>query len=155
MTTADEHCDNEYQLDCGRWVAIEECYISTSMLGYLAGSPENPRVIHRVIEKLPERIEAQLGGSTPHYIKPLPEGKSLPGFVFMVFLVSEAISDQEARYDGSPVIDPISGQPVRHYDGSKLIVCWLSDDITTSLPELVKRETRAIEWNKYAVDFSY
>jgi len=70
------------------------------------------------------------------YIKPLPEGEPLPTFVFMVYLISK----------------PISGT----YHGSKLIVCWLSNDITTAtLPELIKRETRAIEWNKYAVDFSY
>lgn len=135
MTTADENYDIKYQLDCGRWVTVEECYISTSTLGYLAGSPENIRFIRHVIEHLPERVQSQFGGSFPHYIKPLPEGSSLPRFVFMVSLwSSESISDPESH-------------------GSKLIVCWLSDDITTSLPELIKRETRAIEWNKYAVDF--
>ena len=71
------------------------------------------------------------------YIKPLPEGHPLPRFVFMVYLVSKPISDPES------------------HDGSKLIVCWLSDDITTSLPDLIKRETRGIEWNKYARDFGY
>jgi hypothetical protein len=179
MTTADESCGINYQLDSGRWVTVEECYISTSMLGYLAGSPENPRVIRRVIEDLPKRIHQQFGfpercsggsideatrtiwvTSSPDaeyfYIKPLPEGEPLPTFVFMVFLVSEPISDQVAIYDGSRVTDPISGREIRYYDGSKLIVCWLSNDITTAtLPELIKRETSGIEWNKYAVDFKY
>ena len=51
----------------------------------------------------------------------------------------------------SDLVDPES----RDHHSSHLVVCWLSDDITTSLPELLKRETSAIEWNKYAVDFSY
>jgi hypothetical protein len=169
MTTADEHYDNDYQLDCGRWVTIEECYISITTLGILCGSGELLR--RRVIERLPERVRSQWpfhpfyikpvpyidkpvpegvylepvpeGGGyiepVPEgaYIKPVPEGKSLPRFVFMVYLVSDLISE-------SP-----------HYHNSHLIVCWLSDDITASLPELIKRETRAIEWNKYAVEFSY
>ena len=175
--TEDEHYDNDYQLDCGRWVTVKECCISISTAGILCGSEE--RIRRNVIENLPERIHRQFGlparcsggrmdeatrtiwlNSSPDaeyfYIKPLPEGEPLPTFVFMVFLVSEPMSDQEARYDGSPVTDPISGQPVRHYDGSKLIACWLSDDITTAtLPELIKRETRGIEWSKYAVDFRY
>jgi hypothetical protein len=135
MTTADESYDIKYQLDCGRWVTVEECYISKSTLGYLAGSEE--RIRRHLIEHLPESIHDQFHHKDPFYIKPVPE--ELPNFVFMVYLVSE----------------PISGPEPRHYDGSKLIVCWLSDDITTSLPELIKRETRAVEWNKYAVDFRF
>jgi len=167
--TEDETGGINYQLDCGRWVTVDECYIGASMLGYLAGSPENPRVIRHVIENLPERIHRQFGfpgrcsggsideatrtiwvTSSPDaeyfYIKRLPEGEPLPAFVFMVYLISEPVSG--LRH--SKVTD------LPHYDGSKLIVCWLSDDITTAtLPELIKRETRAIEWNKYAVDFCY
>jgi hypothetical protein len=167
MTTADEDYGvSSYQLDSGRWVQIEECYIGESTIGILAGSEE--RIRRGVIENLPKRIHRQFGlpercsGATLDeaarviwvsssadkdyfYIKPLPEGSSLPRFVFMVYLISEPISDlRHSKFTD-----------LRHYDGSKLIVCWLSDDITTSLPELIKRETRAIEWNKYAVDFSY
>ncbi len=164
MTTADEGRD--YQLDCGRWVTIDECYISTSTAGILCGSEE--RIRRDVIEHLPERIHHHFGlpvrcsGGTLDeaarviwvsssadkdyfYIKPLPEGEPLPRFVFMVYLISEPVSG--LRH--SKVTD------LPHYDGSKLIVCWLSNDITTSLSELIKRETRAIEWNKYAADFSY
>jgi hypothetical protein len=177
VTTADKHYDIKYQLDCGRWVTVEECCISISTAGILCGSEE--RIRRHVIESLPERVHRQFGfpakcsggtineasreiwlNSSPDreyfYIKPLPEGEPLPTFVFMVYLVSEPISDQVAIYDGSRVTDPISGREIRYYDGSKLIVCWLSDDITTAtLPELIKRETRAIEWNKYAVDFKF
>jgi hypothetical protein len=169
MTTAYEPCENDFQLDDGRWVTIEECNISLSMLGFLCGSRDNPRLVRHVIESLPERIHRQFGlparctggtmdeatrtiwlTSSPDadyfYIKPLPEGEPLPHFVFMVFLISKPISDlRHPTYTDLP-----------YYDGSKLIVCWLSNDITTAtLPELIKRETRAIEWNKHAVDFSY
>jgi hypothetical protein len=139
MTTedeSDESCDIKYQLDCGRWVTVDECYIGESTLGILAGGEEIIR--RRVIERLPERVQGQFGHVDPYYIKPVPEGESLPNFVFMVPLVSDLI-DTESR----------------DHHSSHLIVCWLSDDITTSLPELIKREARAIEWNKYAVDFSY
>ena len=134
-TSTHESYDIKYQLDCGRWVTVEECYISTSRLGVLAGSEETIR--RHLIEDLPERMQRQFGRfhEDSFYIKPVPEG--LPNFVFMVYLVSDLISE-------SP-----------HYHASMLIVCWLSDDITTSLPELIKHETRAIEWNKYAVDFGY
>ena len=136
MTTPDETGDINYQLDCGRWVRADECYIGESTLGVLVGSGE--RLRRHVIEKLPEGVVGQFGGSTPHYIKPLPEGESLPRFVFMVHLISGLV-DLESR----------------DHHNSHLIVCWLSNDVTTSLPELLKRETRAIEWNKYAADFSY
>jgi hypothetical protein len=37
-------------------------------------------------------------------------------------------------------------------DMSSLVVCWLGDDIETSLPELIDREICSVEWDKYAVD---
>lgn len=162
----DEHYANDYQLDCGRWVTVKECCISMSTAGILCCSEE--RIRRHVIENLPERIHHQFGfpercsggtmdeatrtiwvTSSPDaeyfYIKPLPEGEPLPTFVFMVLLISEPVSGlRHSKFTDLP-----------HYDGSKLIACWLSNDITTSLPELIKRETRAIEWNKYAVDFKY
>jgi hypothetical protein len=136
MTTTDENYGRDYQLDCGRWVTVEECYISTSTIGVLAGSEE--RIRRHLIDDLPKRVQSQFGESFPHYIKPMPEG-GLPRYVFMVSLLSDLISES----------------PHNHNHSSILVVCWLSDDITTSLLELIKRETRAIEWNKYAVDFSY
>jgi hypothetical protein len=141
MTTADENdetCDIKYQLDCGRWVTVEECYISQSTLGVLAGSMETIR--RHLIE--------EINVNKIHLAKPVPD--ELPNFLFKVHLVSGPISDE-----GSGVTDPISGREIPHYDGSKLVVCWLSNDITTSLPELIKRETRSIEWNKYAEDFNF
>jgi hypothetical protein len=139
MTTEDErYGSNSYQLDSGRWVTVEECYIGTSTLGYLAGSPENIRFVRHVIEHLPERVEAQFGSQVRCFYKPLPEGSNLPAFVFMVSLLSDLVNPESSEHHSS-----------------HLVVCWLSDDITTSLPEIIKRETRDIEWNKYAADFSY
>jgi hypothetical protein len=45
-------------------------------------------------------------------------------------------------------------QPVSNptADFSSLIICWLGNDIETSLPELIGREIRFLEWDKYAVD---
>jgi hypothetical protein len=37
---------------------------------------------------------------------------------------------------------------------SMLTVCWLGDEIETTLPELIDREICAVEWDKYAVDGS-
>jgi hypothetical protein len=37
---------------------------------------------------------------------------------------------------------------------SSLVVCWLGNDIETSVPELIGREICGIEWDKYAVDGS-
>jgi len=58
----------------------------------------------------------------------------MPVYAFMVHLVC---------YE--PVSDPDN-------DLSSLVVCWLDDDICTSLPELIGNAIRSVEWNKYAVD---
>lgn len=44
-----------------------------------------------------------------------------------------------------PVSDPCS-------DFSSLVVCWLGNDIDTSLPELIGREIRLLEWDEHALD---
>jgi len=120
-------------LDCGRDVFVEECYISPSTLGYLAGSKDAIRA--EVIKRLPERARGQFPGCGGLLIKPVPEGK-LPAFIFMVALVC-----------CQPVSDP-------NNDISSLVVCWLSDDIDAGLPELIDREICSVEWAKYAVDGS-
>jgi CheY-like chemotaxis protein len=127
----------KYQLDCGRWVTADECYISESMIGIIVG--HGAAIRRDVINSLTERVRRKWPNHIPpslrgFYQKPVPEGR-LPDYVFMVYLIG----------------DQIVSDPDCH--GSRLIVCWLSDDVKTSLPELIKRETRAIEWDKYAVDF--
>jgi hypothetical protein len=36
-------------------------------------------------------------------------------------------------------------------DFSSVVICWLSEDIETSLPELIERKIRAVEWDMHAV----
>ncbi|HKN16240.1 MAG TPA: hypothetical protein VJX47_04830 [Candidatus Sulfotelmatobacter sp.] len=120
-----------YRLDCGRDVYVEECRISRSTLGSYAGSGDAIRA--EVIRRLPDRAFEQFPSSDSVFVKPVPEG-NLPAYTFMVSLVCR-----------QPVSDPAA-------DFSSLVVCWLSDDIETSLPELVEREVRAVKWDMHAVD---
>jgi len=122
-----------YRLDCGREVSVEEIRITRSTLGYLAGNREAVRA--DVIERLPDRAREQFPGVGGVYVKPAPEGE-LPAFTIMVSLVCP-----------QPVSDPDS-------DFSSLVICWL-DDIETSLPEMIEREIRSVEWDKQAVDGSF
>jgi len=66
----------------------------------------------------------------------LPDGE-LPTYTFMVALTCD-----------QPVSDPTA-------DFSRLILCWLSDDIETSLPVLIGREIHAVEWDNHATDGNY
>ena len=121
-----------YRLDCGREVSVEGCYISPSALGWLEGSKEAIRDM--IIEQLPERARRHFPAENCGvFIKPVPDGE-LPVYAFMVDLVC---------YE--PVSDPAN-------DISSLVVCWLDDDIYTSLPEVIGNAIRSVEWNKYAVD---
>ena len=124
----------EYRLDCGRDVYVEELRIMSSTLGYFAGSGDAIR--SEVIKGLPDRAFDQFPGSGGVLVKPVPEGE-LPAFTFMVSLVCH-----------QPGSEPDS-------DFSSLVVCWLGDDIETSLPEMIEREIRAVEWDKQAVDGNF
>jgi len=55
------------------------------------------------------------------------------------------------------MVDLICYRPVSDTDKdmSSLTVCWLGDDIDTSLPELINREISSVEWDEYAVDGSF
>ena len=98
MATADEDYGvSSYRLDSGRWVTVAECYISTSTLGYLAISPDIIRRVRRMVGELPGRVESQFGGSIPRSIKPLPDENYLPGFTFMVYLVSDLVNTGISR----------------------------------------------------------
>jgi hypothetical protein len=122
-----------YRLDCGRDVSVEGFYVSPSTLGYIEGGKEYIR--EPIIQRLPERAREHFpwGETNSVFVKPVPEGE-LPVYTFMVDLVC---------YE--PVSDPDN-------DMSMLTVCWLGDDIETSLPELIDREISSVEWDKYAVD---
>ena len=124
-----------YRLDCGREVNLEGCCIAPSTLGVIEGSIEDIRddIIKRLPERVREHFPACTGGHCGLFIKPVPEGE-LPAYTFMVDLVCY-----------QSVSDPSN-------DISSLIVCWLGDDVETSLPDLIDREISSVDWERYAVD---
>jgi hypothetical protein len=122
-----------FRLDCGREVVLEQCHIELSALGWLTGHKDFIRA--KVIEALPKRIRRQFPGD--YYgvlIKPIPEG-DLPVYVFMVSLQCH----QTVGFDPEK-------------DCSSLVVCWLGNDIETMLTEMISREIRSVDWEKYAVN---
>lgn len=131
---APHHRGLEYHLDCGRDVYVEEIRIALSTLGHYAGSADAIRA--EVIRRLPDRAFDQFPGSGGVLVKPVPEGE-LPAFTFMVSLACR-----------QPVFDPAA-------DFSGLVVCWFTDDVETSLPEMIHREICSVEWDKHAVDVNF
>lgn len=122
-----------FRLDCGREVDVEGFYVSPSTIGYLEGRKECIR--DPIIQRLPERVRQHFPGISGLFIKPVPDGE-LPVYTFIVDLVC---------YE--PVSDPTESM-------SMLTVCWLGNDIESSLPDLIDREIRSVEWDRYAVDGS-
>jgi hypothetical protein len=119
------HPDLEYRLDCGRTVYVEEIRITASTTGYIAGS--KAAILTDAIERYPKTVREQFPGRAVYRVRPIPEGE-LPAFVFIVALVCYP-----------PVSNPAA-------DSFRLTVSWLSDDLS-SLPELIEREIRDIEWD--------
>ena len=122
-----------FRLDSGREVRLEECCIARSGLGWIEGSKDLIRA--DLIETLPSRIRKKFPGD--YYgllVKPIPEG-DLPLYTFMVSLHCQEIVG----------VDPES-------DFSSLIVCWLGNTIETNLYELIAREIRSVDWDKFAVN---
>jgi hypothetical protein len=123
----------EYRFDSGRDVYVEEIRITPSALGCLAGSKDAIRA--EVIERHPKRVREQFPGHGAFLIKPIPLG-ALAAFIIIVALVSQ------------PVCDPAA-------DFSSLVFSWLSDDLDSSLPELIGREIRDIPWDQIAADGNF
>ena len=119
-----------FRLNCGRDVLVEEIRITPSTLGYLAGSKDAIRA--DLIRRLPDRVMDQFPGHGGFLIKPVAEGE-LPRYLIMVALVSQPVSDSNS-------------------DFSSLVFGWLSNDIETSLPEMIDREIRDLDWDQCAVD---
>lgn len=122
----------EFHLRGGRIVHVEEFYAGVSTLGFLAG--DQAVIRQEVIKQLPERVRSQFPATDGILIKPLPSDWKLPRYVIMVSL----------RCD-KPVSDPSA-------DSSNLVICWLSNDIETSLPELISREICSLDWDEHALD---
>src|SRR5438445_8677567 len=121
----------EYRLPGGRNVRLQECSVSVSRMGFLAGREE--RIREKVVNELPKLVRAQFPGDHGVFIKPVPEGP-LPAYVLMAALASD-----------QPVSDPSA-------DRSRIVLCWLSNDVVTPLPQLIDKEITDIEWDKHAVD---
>lgn len=80
-----------------------------------------------VIKRYPKSVREQFPGRALYRVRPLPEGP-MPAFIIIVALVCyQPTSDTTA-------------------DLVELIISWSSDDLD-SLPELIEREIRDIEWD--------
>jgi len=114
----------DYPLDRGRMVYVEEIRIIPST--QIAGSKGANRT--DAIERHPKAVREQFPGRAVYRVRPIPEGE-VPKFIFMVALVCyQPTSDTTA-------------------DLFELVVSWSSDDLDSSLPELIEREIRDIEWD--------
>lgn len=91
------------------------------------------RIREKIVEEIPKLLRAQFWGNYGLVIKPVPEGP-LPAYVLMAALASD-----------QPVSDPSA-------DRSRIVLCWLSNDVETPLPQLIDKEITDIEWDKHAVD---
>ena len=124
-------CKLEYRLPGGRTVQVEEFCFRVSTLGFLAGREE--RIREKIVEEIPKLLRAQFWGNYGLVIKPVPEGP-LPAYVLMAALASD-----------QPVSDPSA-------DRSRIVLCWLSNDVETPLPQLIEQEIRDVQWERCAVD---
>src|SRR6266566_442771 len=77
----------EYRLPGGRTVRLEECSVSFSRLGFLAGREE--RIREKVVNDLPKMVRAQFPRNYCLIIKPVIAGR-LPTYIFMAALASDS-----------------------------------------------------------------
>jgi hypothetical protein len=114
----------EFRLDRGRLVLVQEIRIISST--QIAGSKDAIR--DDVVKRYPKSVREQFPGRAAYFVRPIPEGE-LPAFIFMVALVC---------------YQPTSDATADFFD---LVVSWSSDDLDSSLPKLIEREIRDIEWD--------
>jgi hypothetical protein len=113
-----------YPSDRSRMVYVQEIRITAST--QIAGNDAPTR--DDVVKRYPKSVREQFPGRAAYLVRPIPEGK-LPAFIFMVALVCyQPTSDTTA-------------------DLFELVLSWSSDDLDSSLPELIEREIRDIEWD--------
>jgi hypothetical protein len=111
-------------LDRNRMVYVEEIRIIS--LTQIVGSNGANRT--DAIERYPKTVREQFPGRAVYRVRPIPEGE-VPKFIFMVALVCyQRTSDTTANL-------------------FELVLSWSSDDLDSSLPELIEREIRDIEWD--------
>ena len=113
-------------------VCLDSFYIQRSGLGYLVGTPERIRS-HFLNDGLPELINSKYRTMNSYVVAP-PEG-NLPPYVILADLTSNTIDDKN--------------------DISGLILCWFVDDLSTPLPDLIKRVLSEFVWRDHACDGDY
>jgi hypothetical protein len=117
------HPGPDYPLNRGRMVYIEEIRITAST--QIAGN--DAATLDDVVKRYPKSVREQFPGRAAYLVRPIPEGEP-PAFIIAVALVCyQPTSDTSA-------------------DLFELIISWSSDDLD-SLPELIEREIRDIEWD--------
>jgi hypothetical protein len=110
-------------LDRGRMVYVDEIRITSST--QIAGREAPTR--DEVVKRYPKSVREQFPGRAAYFVRPIPEGP-LPAFIFIVALVC---------------YQPTSDTTADFFD---LVVSWSSDDLDSSLTELIERGISDIEW---------
>jgi hypothetical protein len=111
-------------LDRGRMVYVDEIRITTPK--QIAGS-EAP-THDEVAKRFPKSVREQFPGRAAYFVRPIPEGP-LPSFIIAAALVC---------------YQPASDTTADFFD---VVVSWSSDDLDSSLAELIERGIRDIEWD--------
>jgi hypothetical protein len=118
------HPGSDDPLDRGRIVCVDEIRIMTST--QIAGREAPTR--DDVVTRYPKSVREIFPGRAAYIVRPIPEGP-LPAFIFMVALVCyQPTSDTTA-------------------DLFNVIVSWSSDDLDSSLAELIECGTSDVEWD--------
>jgi hypothetical protein len=121
---AKNHPDPDYTLDRGRIVYVDEIRITSST--QIAGREALTR--DDVIERYPKSVREQFPGRAAYFVRPIPEGP-LPAFIIAAALVC---------------YQPTSDTTADFFD---VVVSWSSDDLDSSLAELIERGISDIEWD--------
>jgi hypothetical protein len=111
-------------LDREGMVYVDEIRITSST--QIAGGEAPTR--DDVVKRYPKSVREQFPGRAAYFVRPIPEGP-LPAFIFIVALVCyQSTSDTTADF----------------FD---VVASWSSDDLDSSLGELIEREISEIEWD--------
>jgi hypothetical protein len=121
---AKSHPDPGYPLDRGRIVYVDEIRITSST--QIAGREAPTR--DDVMERYPKSVREQFPGRAAYFVRPIPEGP-LPAFIIAVALVC---------------YQPTSDTTADFFD---VVVIWSSDELDSSLVELIERGIGDIEWD--------
>lgn len=108
----------------GRMVYVDEIRITTPT--QIAGREAPSR--DDIVKLYPKSVREKFPGRAAYFVRPIPDGP-LPAFIFTVALVC---------------YQPTSDTTADFFD---LVVSWSSDDLDSSLAELIERGISDIEWD--------